>query len=72
MGQPRPDQPVTHHRLALCLAHLDRADQACAALGKCERLRPGFLETRKGLQPYSDTACNEHFFVGMRRHGLLG
>jgi len=67
----RPDQPIPHYRLAVCLAHLDRADAARAALGRCERLRPGFLETRRGWQPCSDAGRNEHFFAGLKRHGLL-
>jgi len=68
----RPDQPMAHYRLAICLGHLDRADEARAALRQCERLRPGFLDTRKGWQPYADPERNAHLFAGLRRHGLLG
>jgi len=69
--QLRPDQPDAHFRLAICLAHLDRVDEARAALGECERVRPGFLETRRGWRPYADDARNHHYFAGLRRHGLI-
>lgn len=70
--QLRPDQPDLHFRLAICLAHLDRTEEARAALHASERLRPGFLESRKRWQPYADADRNEHFFAGLRRHGLFG
>lgn len=69
--QLRPDHPAVHYRLAICLAHLDRPDEARAALGECERLRPGFLGTRKSWHPYADDTRNEHYFAGLRRHGLV-
>ncbi len=68
----RPDQPLAHYRLAICLAHLDRAEEARAALRQCERLSPGFLKNREGWQPYADPARNEHFFAGLRRYNLFG
>lgn len=70
--QLRPDQPDLHFRLAICLAHLDRAEEARSALDQSERLSPGFLDSRKSWQPYTDVARNEHFFSGLRCHGLLG
>ncbi len=68
----RPDVPMTHYRHAICLAHLDRAEEACAALRQCERLSPGFLASRKGWQPYADPDRNDHFFAGLRRHSQFG
>lgn len=70
--QLRPDQPDMHFRFAICLAHLDRTEEARSALHECERLRRGFLETRRGWQPYAESARNEQFFAGLRRHGLFG
>ncbi len=68
----RPDQPDMHFRLAICLAHLDRTEEARAALHDCERMRPGYLKSRKTWQPYAEAARNEHFFAGLDRHGLRG
>lgn len=69
--QLRPDHPDLHFRLAVCLGHLDRTEEARAALRECERLRPGLVEQRKNWKPYSDDARNELFFAGLRRTGLL-
>jgi len=41
------------------------------ALGECERLFPGYLESRKGWRSDADAARNERFFAGQRRHRLL-
>lgn len=71
-AQLRPDYPDVHFRLAVCLAHLDQPEEARAALNECERLQPGYLENRKGWQPYSDAARNAQFFAGLRRHDLFG
>lgn len=38
----------------------------------CERMQPGFLESHKNWQPYSDASRNEHFFTGLKRHKLFG
>lgn len=67
----RPDQPETHFRLAVCLAHLGRRKQAEAAIAECERLRKGFIAEKSAWRPYSDPARNEHFFHGLRRLGLM-
>jgi adenylate cyclase len=68
--QQRPDKAETHHRLALCLAHLDRADEARAALAECERLSPGFLTRRADWRPYPDMKRNQLVFAGLKRLGL--
>jgi TolB-like protein len=67
----RPDQPDLHFRHAACLGHLDRPEEARAALADCERVRPGYLESRKGWRPYPDDARNARYFAGLQRHGLF-
>jgi len=67
----QPDNPDLQYRYAICLAHLDRVDEAKDVLIECERLEPGFLKKRSNWQPYSDVERNERFFAGVRRHGLL-
>jgi adenylate cyclase len=72
MVRLRPDHADAHYRLAVCLGHLGRAEEARAALAECERLRPGFLKQRAGWwRPHPDEASNEHFFAGLRRLGLI-
>ncbi|MEL6766566.1 MAG: adenylate/guanylate cyclase domain-containing protein [Pseudomonadota bacterium] len=67
----RPDHPDVHFRHAICLAHLDRADEAREALRKCEACRSGFLRTRRDWRPYRDEGRNNQIFLGLRTHGLL-
>lgn len=69
--QLRPDHPDAHYRLAVCLAHLDRRDEARAALEECERVRPGFVMGRAGWRPYPDDQRNRHYFAGLHRLGLI-
>lgn len=69
-AEVRPDVADAHFRLAICLAHLDCVAEARGALQQCERLQPGFLESRKDWKPYVDPARNEHFFEGLRRYKL--
>lgn len=71
MVRLRPDHADAHFRLAICLGHLNCAENARAALTECERLRPGYVEQRAAWQPYPDAASNEHFFTGLRRLGLI-
>jgi adenylate cyclase len=66
----RPDNPDLQYRRAVCLAHLDRVDEARAALKLCERSRPGYLADRADWQPYSDAERNRRFFEGLVRNGL--
>jgi len=70
-AQLDPDNPDVHYRHAVCLANLDRVDQARAALARCAELRPDFIEKRRDWHPYNDDARNERFFAGMRRNGLI-
>lgn len=67
----QPENPDLQYRYAICLAHVDRVDEAKKAFRECERLEPGFLEKRALWRPYSDEKRNEIFFAGARRHGLL-
>lgn len=66
----RPDHADQHYRLAVCLANLDRFEEAEAALRECERLQPGFRRSQADWRPYSDDARNAVFFSGLQRCGL--
>lgn len=67
----RPNTPDLRYRHAVCLAHLDRVEEAKKALNECERSQPGFLAQRERWRPYSDDERNQRFFAGLSRHGLL-
>jgi hypothetical protein len=58
-------------RRAICLAALDRVEDARAALEASEALTPGFLESRLSWRPYED-ARDDILFAGLRRHRLGG
>lgn len=66
----RPDEADKHFRHAACLAHLDRVEEAKAALAKAEELQPGFMARKRTWRPYRNEARNEVFFAGLARHGL--
>ncbi len=66
----RLDDADLQYRLAICLANLDKVDDARDALGECERLHPGQVSERSSWRPYSDDERNERFFSGLRKHGL--
>lgn len=67
----RPSEADLHFRAALCLANLDRVDEAAEALRECERLEPGLCQSRASWAPYQDEARNQKLFEGVHRHGLL-
>jgi len=67
----RPDQPETHFRLAVCLAHLDHFSKAQIALAECDRLRPGFITMKASWQPYASPDRSEHYLAGLRRLSLI-
>ena len=67
----RPNDPNMYYRRAICLAALDRVDEAKEALATCDRLSPGFVEHRRDWTPYDDDR-NDLIFAGMRRHNLGG
>ena len=66
----RPEEADKQFRHAACLAHLDRAEEARAALARAAVLEPGFLGRRSGWRPYRDESRNEVYFAGLVRHGL--
>ena len=66
----KPEDADFHYRLAVCLAHLDRPDEALAALQDSDRLSPGFGASRATWRPYGDDERNRQFFAGLERHGL--
>ena len=68
----RPESPDALFRQAICLAHLDRVDEARSLLDRCEATKPGFVTQRAHWQPYPDQRRNEHLLAGLRRHGLVG
>jgi class 3 adenylate cyclase/tetratricopeptide (TPR) repeat protein len=67
----RPSDPNMLFRRAICLAALDRVEDARAALEASEALTPGFLESRLSWRPYED-ARDDILFAGLRRHRLGG
>lgn len=56
---------------AACLAHLDRLEEAKAALAAHDLLVPGYTMTdlRKGV-PYVDGPQTDRYFAGLRKAGL--
>nr|WP_281358266.1 adenylate/guanylate cyclase domain-containing protein [Hongsoonwoonella zoysiae] len=67
----RPDLPEAQFRYAICLAHLDRVEDARAALERCSALDPDFVARKANWRPYADDDRNRHLLSGLRRHGLL-
>ncbi len=67
-----PEIPEFHVVLAATLGHLGEFDQACAALGACERLRPSYLEQETTWLRYKHEADKEHFRDGLRKAGWDG
>lgn len=68
----RPTDPNIFYRYAICLAALDRVDEAQEALNTCEELSPGIVKRLRDWRPYEDNARNEKLFDGFRRHRLAG
>ncbi len=68
----RAGYPPAHYNIAIALAHLGRSAEARAALEECERLQPGFVESRRGWRPYRDQAQNDHILDGLRKSGWEG
>jgi len=68
----RPGDAAVCFRMLLCLANLDRVDEARALCDECERLEPGYMKRRAAVwSPYRDDDRNDVLFAGVRRHGLL-
>jgi TolB-like protein/Flp pilus assembly protein TadD len=64
-----PGNPNAQYLLAAALAHLDRVKEAAVALGRCERVQPGFVAARANWRPYQDSARNEHILEGICKAG---
>jgi DNA-binding SARP family transcriptional activator len=67
----RPDQPETHFRLAVCLAHLGHLAETKTSLAACEHLCPGFVAMKASWQPYSDPDRSGHYLAGLRQLSLI-
>jgi adenylate cyclase len=62
-----PVNPNAQYLLAAGLAHLDRLKEAEVALGRCDRIQPGFVAARADWRPYRDFGRNEHILEGIRK-----
>ncbi len=67
----RPDLPEALFRYAVCVAHLDRVDEARDLIAQCSAIDPGYLAKRADWRPYPDEKRNIHVMDGLRRHNLL-
>ncbi len=67
----RPDLPEALFRHAVCLAHLDKVDEARALLDRCASIDPAYLTHKSDWRPYPDQARNDQLLDGLRRHELL-
>ncbi len=65
-----PDHPNTYYIMAIALGHLGREDEGRAALATCDKLHPGFVESRKDWRPYVDPASNDALQEGLRGLGV--
>ncbi len=61
-----PDYAPAHYILGIALGHLGMLDEARASLKTCDELSPGFVDSRRDWQPYSDEAKNEILREGLR------
>ena len=68
----QPNNPLFLHRRAICLAALDRVEEAEKALAECESLSPGFVEEQRDWRPYEDEERNQKLFAGFRRNRIAG
>lgn len=68
----KPGDAEVCFRVILCLANLDRVDEARARRDECERLEAGYMTHRaRAWTPYRDEERNDALLAGVRRHGLL-
>ncbi len=66
----RPTDANMVYRRAICLAALDRVDDASKALVTCEQLSPGSVARLSKWCPYEDER-DDILFSGLVRHGLI-
>lgn len=67
----RPDLPEALFRHAVCVAHLDRVDEARSLIERCSAIDPDYVAKRADWRPYPDAARNAHVMDGLRRHNLI-
>ncbi|WP_323783166.1 adenylate/guanylate cyclase domain-containing protein [Leisingera sp.] len=65
-----PEYAPAHYILASALACLDRMSEALQSLQDCETASQGFVEARRGWQPYISQASNERLLKGIRKIAL--
>ena len=65
--QKRATYPHAYFILAIALAHAGRIDEAGEALGECDRLKPGLVESRVDWRPYANEKNNQYLRDGLRR-----
>ena len=69
----QPKNPLFLFRRALCLAALDRVDDAKQMLAECDVQSPGFVENQRDWRPYDKKdQRNDKVFEGFQRFGLAG
>ncbi len=69
----QPTNPLFLFRRALCLAALDRVEEAKQMLSRCDLQSPGFVENQRDWRPYDQRdARNDDVYVGFQKHGLAG
>ncbi len=66
-----PHHPEPLYRYAITLGHLDKVEDARAALAQCHAADPDYIAKKANWRPYADQARNDHFLDGLKRHGLL-
>jgi adenylate cyclase len=66
----KPDYSNAFYVMALALGCLEREDEGRVALANCEKLSPGFVDSRKTWQPYVDPASNDRLRDGLRKLGI--
>lgn len=68
----RPDLAEALFRHAVCLAHLDRVEEARSLLDRCTAIDPTYVAKKADWRPYADEKRSAHIMAGLRRHNLVG
>jgi adenylate cyclase len=66
----QPNYPNASYILAIALGHLGFTEEARVAFEACDKLQPGFTESRTNWTPYVDSASNKHLQDGLRKAGI--
>jgi len=67
----RPNHPGAYAILAVALSYLGNVQDARKAVGDCERVRPGYIQTWANQQRYRNPVDNQHFVEGLQKAGAL-